>query len=399
LKIIHTADWHIGKTLHRLDLAEDHKIFFDWLASYVIQTNADVLLLSGDVFDSAIPTNEAQKLFCYALTQLQRTGIQIVVTGGNHDSITRLHSIEDLLRLVGIEIIGGVPERFDDQIVPLKNRKGELKAICAAVPYLREGDTRQFVSGETQSEKIKAYQNGVLSHFKKLRDRIIDLYPGMPIVAMGHLYMQGSTMSESVREIQIGNAAGLDVTSYMGMFDYFALGHIHIPKRWDKSIRYSGSPIQLDFTESTEPRLVIEVDINEDGLESHGREVPLTRDFVTLTGSWEDIKLGIVNHKTDKPLSPVFNLKINATSDQIPFINDEVNTLKITHEILITKIIVPKTMPTVFRNSGEMMDKVNDLTPLDVFSKKIEGQEFSEVTRDELIELYNHVVMKVNETE
>jgi exonuclease SbcD len=397
LKIIHTADWHIGKVLHNLDLTEDHTLFFDWLTQYISDVSADVLLVSGDVFDHNNPTNEAQKLFCKALTQLQKTGVQIVITGGNHDSISRLESVEDLLRLVGIEIIGGVPDDFDQQIVPLKNRDGVIEVICAAVPYLRDKDTRPFVSGESFEDRIKAYQVGVLDHFTKLKDRIAELYPAYPIVAMGHLYMQGATMTDSVREIQIGNAAGLDVVSYQGLFDYFALGHIHIPLRYGSAIRYSGSPIQLDFTEGLYEKIVIEVDLTSSGVESHGVKVPLSRDYISFKGAWADVKSQLMNFTSDKPLSPVFNIDVAAHNDEKPFIHNEIDELLSMYKILQKKISPINAESKVLHYEKDIINKVKDLSPLDVFCKRLETYSYTEVSNEELLEAYQEILTTVYE--
>jgi DNA repair protein SbcD/Mre11 len=400
LKIIHTADWHIGKILHQLDLKEDHELFFDWLCDYIESTNTDVLLVSGDIFDHSNPTNDAQKLYFKAITKLQKTGVQIVMTGGNHDSITRLNSSEDILRLVGIDIVGGVPENFDDQIIPLKNRNGEVKAICGAVPFLRDKDIKEFVSGESIDDRVKAIRLGILKHYEKLKSRIIELYgEKLPIIAMGHLYMQGPTTSPEEREIQLGNQAGLDVNDYKGMFSYFALGHIHIPYRFGDLIRYSGSPIPLDFSEYIHEKIVIEINIDDTIIKSKSVTVPQFRSYVTVTGDWGLIKEEIFKHESIAKLETVFNLKIGAKVEEMAIIDQEISELKLRYNILHRKFENLSQKNSYFIDTLKIKNEIRDLDPNEVFRKKMESEGVSEDQVEMLQLAHQEILNMVNQAE
>jgi DNA repair protein SbcD/Mre11 len=400
LKIIHTADWHIGKILHQLDIQEDHDLFFDWLKEYIESTNADVLLVSGDIFDHSNPTNEAQKLYFKAITKLQKTGVQIILTGGNHDSITRLNSSEDILRLVGIDIVGGVPENFDEQIIPLKNRHGDIEAICGAVPFLRDKDIKEFVSGESIDDRVKAIRSGIFKHYEKLKNRINDLYgERLPIIAMGHLYMQGPTTSPEEREIQLGNQAGLDVNAYNGMFDYFALGHIHIPYRFGDVIRYSGSPIPLDFSEYIHDKIVIEVNIAEGAIKSKSVIIPKFRSYATLSGDWDTVREEIINFKSEAKLQSVFNLKINSKVEEMAIIDQEISEMKIRYNILQRKFNNLSQKNNYFIDTEKIKNEIRDLDPNEVFRKKMESVGVTDDQVEMLTLAHQEILNMVNQGE
>ncbi|MBL0083123.1 MAG: exonuclease subunit SbcD [Saprospiraceae bacterium] len=124
MKIIHTADWHLGKELHQTTLDEDHRLFIAWLITYIADNQIDVVLISGDIFDHANPSNEARKMYFGFLTQMAAQKVQVVITGGNHDSITMLESGRDLLGLLNVHVGAGMPEDKENPSYPYKTKKG-----------------------------------------------------------------------------------------------------------------------------------------------------------------------------------------------------------------------------------------------------------------------------------
>ena len=148
LKIIHTADWHLGQTFFGYDREEEHDAFLSWLVEALVEHEADVLLVSGDVFDVANPSASAQRRFYGFLREANRRNphLQIVITAGNHDSAARLESPLPLLEELNTSIVGVVRRTaegvidFDALTIPLYNKEGRREAWCLAVPYLRQGD-------------------------------------------------------------------------------------------------------------------------------------------------------------------------------------------------------------------------------------------------------------------
>ena len=136
MKIVHTADWHIGKKLHKQDLAEDFELFINWLCLRIEDQKIDVLLISGDVFDLANPSNEAKSLYYQSLLKLKNLGLQIIITGGNHDSPAMLNAPKSILAELNVQVFGNLPEKIEDVLVPIYNAKKEVELVVAALPFL-----------------------------------------------------------------------------------------------------------------------------------------------------------------------------------------------------------------------------------------------------------------------
>ena len=399
MKILHTADWHLGKILHQFDLEQDHRLFIDWLIDFIKSESIDVLLISGDVFDQSNPSNEARKLFYTTLSMLFNLKIKVVVTGGNHDSINMLNAAKDLLEVLNVTMLGGVPEKFEDQIIELKDADGEIKVVCAAVPFLRDKDIKSFVSGENYNDRIKAIKDGIVNHYIKLNEILIEKYNGKyPVLAMGHLYMQGATLPEGEKEIQLGNAAGVESTSFEDMFDYFALGHIHVPLRYGANVRYSGSPIPLSFSEKNDEKIVIVVEEKDGVLNNKSYSIPKFREVIFIQGNWEEIKIKIQNYRNEKPLLPIYELMIEAKSGEIYQIENDCNELKSSGYNIVKKRYVTQYEESELSSLlNSEVKSISELNPREVFEKKLEGKGYEVEDLSVIHQAYEEVLTELNE--
>jgi exonuclease SbcD len=147
IRILHTADWHLGQSFFGYDRTDEHLHFLDWLCDTIRQHEVDVLIIAGDVFDVSNPSAASQRMFYRFVSRVttENPALQLVVVAGNHDSAARLEAPLPLLQEMRTEIKGVVPKRegkplYDDLIVELKNARGEVEALCLAVPFLRQGD-------------------------------------------------------------------------------------------------------------------------------------------------------------------------------------------------------------------------------------------------------------------
>lgn len=270
LKIIHTADWHIGQYFFGYNRKEEHTFFFNWLKKILKEQQADVLLVAGDVFDSPNPSAESQKIYYRFLREVtnENPNLQIVITAGNHDSAARLEAPNPLLEEMNIHIRGVVRKNLEGEIdyqnlfVPL-NPKDKTEAWCMAVPYLRQGD---YPTTESYAKGIKEMYDLLYNEIQKLKDT------NTPIIVMGHLQATGSEVSENDRSERtiIG---GLECVS-PEIFDkkdilYTALGHLHKAQRVSglENVRYSGSPLPMSFAEKNYKQGVNLIEINGDKLE------------------------------------------------------------------------------------------------------------------------------------
>lgn len=270
MKIIHTADWHIGQTFFGYDRTEEHQFFLEWLTVQITERQIDALLISGDVFDVANPSAQAQRQFYHFLRQvtMQNPGLQIVIIAGNHDSATRLETPVPLLEEMNTHIRGIVRKTAsgeidtDELIIELFDRKGKRQAWCMAVPYLRQGD---YPATESENDP---YQAGVKALYDLLLQRIEERrQTGEAVIAMGHLQLAGSRLSEddSSERLIIGGLEGIPSQIFSSDLTYCALGHIHREQQVGhrKEIRYAGSPLPMSFAEEHYHHGVIILEIND----------------------------------------------------------------------------------------------------------------------------------------
>ena len=312
LKILHTADWHIGKKLYDYSLVEDHKLFFNDLIAIITENKIDYLLISGDVFDLSHPSHESLELYYLFITQLIPTGCRLIITGGNHDSPGVLNAPKDILNLLHVKVVGCATENPGDELIPLLNGKNEIVAVTAAVPYLRDRDIRVFSESVSTDQRIEAIRNGIQKHYQKLSDLCASEFPGIPAIAMGHLYAQNSALSDSEREIQIGNLAGINEKTFPDNFQYVALGHIHKPQKVGETsrIRYSGSPFALSFSEKNYRHQVILLEVNNGEITQKEIFLPKHRSLMMLEGTLEEIHEILSNFKNDYDLTALLEIRI-----------------------------------------------------------------------------------------
>jgi exonuclease SbcD len=267
LRIIHTADWHLGQWFHNFDRDYEHRCFFDWLLGILAERRPDALLVSGDVFDSINPSALAQRRLYEFLGRARAVlpTLQILLTAGNHDAAARLEAPAGLLESLNITVIGTVDRDGSGQIlegkflVPLKDSTGTVRAVALAVPFLRPSDVPHV---ENASD---CYLEGIRELYRRLTELAVAIrdrdYPGAALIGLGHCHMQdGAESLDSERRLIIGGAEALRRDTFPPELVYVALGHLHKPQSLDGGrIRYSGSPIPLSFSERDYKHGVLEV--------------------------------------------------------------------------------------------------------------------------------------------
>ena len=253
MRILHTADWHLGARLVERDRLPEHAAFIDWLIETLRSEKIDALLVSGDVFDAANPPQDAVALYFDFLKRLaDLKTVKAVITGGNHDSASHLNAPRELLKRFDVHVFGHAGE---NNIVDLGG------AVVAAVPFLRERDLRQATAGETITAVHEQVRTAIRAHYAAQLAACRDLAQGRPVISMGHLTVLGASTSDSERDIHIGNLGAVGADLFSG-FDYTALGHLHRPQKVAsiEAIRYSGSPIALSFSEAADAKSVVIID-------------------------------------------------------------------------------------------------------------------------------------------
>ena len=255
MRLIHTADWHLGQMLHGFPREAEHAAFLEWLLDRIAEYRADALVVAGDVFDGQNPPVSALTQFYRFLARARARfpGLSVVVVAGNHDSGTRLEAPSPLLAELGVQVVGGVartggaldPSRL---VVPLRAADGTVAARCVAMPYLRAADLPPVAE-----EGLDPLVEGVRRLYAEAEAAgRAHLRPGEALVLTGHCYMSGGALSElSERKVLGGNLHALPVDIFPGDAAYVALGHLHRAQAVGgrEGVRYSGSPIPLALDE------------------------------------------------------------------------------------------------------------------------------------------------------
>ncbi|WP_225986437.1 exonuclease SbcCD subunit D C-terminal domain-containing protein [Rufibacter sp. LB8] len=294
IRVLHTADWHLGQRLAGHERTEEHRAFLTWLCQTICDQKIDLLVIAGDIFDTGFPSNTALKLYYDFLREVKDTCCQeVVVIGGNHDSVSTLNAPAEFLRHYKVHVVGGAPENAADQVLLISSALGEPQLVVCAVPFLRDKDVRLSVPGETSEEREARLKQGICDHYSQFSPLVDDYKKqGIPVLATGHLFAAGSSASDSEKEIHVGNLGQITGDQFPTCFDYVALGHLHRPQVVNKlpHIRYSGSPIPLSFSENTDRKQVVVLEFADGKLASiQDLPVPCWRKLVRFKGTLDEI--------------------------------------------------------------------------------------------------------------
>ncbi|MFO7938764.1 MAG: exonuclease SbcCD subunit D C-terminal domain-containing protein [Bacteroidales bacterium] len=400
MRILHTADWHIGKRLYREDLHADHTLFFQWLTDYIAQHQVDVLLLSGDVFDLANPSADARKQYYEALVAFSKLNCRILITGGNHDSPAVLNAPRVLLQAMEISVIGGMPEDPRELIFPVKDEAGDVACVVAAVPYLRDADLRQ--AGAGIDDRLEQVREGISQVFQQAAATCIQLYPDVPAVAMGHLFAHGASTSDSEREVQVGNLAGFEAQYFPRYFSYIALGHIHKPQMvaGSTTLRYSGSPLPLSFSEREDPKQLVQIDIHNQQVQVTSVPVPAFRKLWRIQGSLAELKKHLNEApEPDNPLPTLVELLMEEEQynpDKVVLLEDFIEQFDHPQIKIIKHRVAFKNR---LQGAHQLYDstRIDELTPADVFSRRLEQEEIAPEQKQALQHAFAAIVEQIEQ--
>ena len=298
MRLLHTADWHLGQRFHDQRRGEDEEYALRGVLDLCREHEIDAVLIAGDVFDTANPGAEEQRRYYRFLFDLVHdVGVgTVVVTGGNHDSALRLDGPKDLLADLGIQVVGRWPRDAPPEhcLLEIKDRQGELRAVCAAVPYLRDGDLRLPPVGETAPQIHARYAYALEERYRQIQDAAEDAYPDLPLITMGHCYVDDGLVGGGERPVQVGNLAKVRASVLAEGAVYLALGHLHRPQRLggQDHWRYSGSLLPTGFDEVERRREAVRFDLDDRGRLSSVQPLPLPvyREYRRLLGSPEELR-------------------------------------------------------------------------------------------------------------
>ena len=169
MRVLHTSDWHIGRTLYGRQRYEEFEAFLDWLAVLVEEENIDVLLVAGDVFDNSTPGNHAQELYYRFLCRVAASSNRhVVVTAGNHDSPSFLNAPRELLKFLNVHVVGCASDPPADELIVINGPDREPRLIVCAIPYLRDREIRTAEAGESVEDKERKIIEGIRAHYRRV---------------------------------------------------------------------------------------------------------------------------------------------------------------------------------------------------------------------------------------
>jgi len=282
MRILHTADWHIGQTLNGWNRDHEHRAFLSTLCDVIKAERVDVLLVAGDVFDGINPSGEAQRLLYTAIAGFLQANprLQIVLTAGNHDPAQRLEAPEAVLNALGVHVLGTLRQGasgvdMDRHLIPLNDSNGVPEAYVLAVPFLRQADLPGLQLGAEGGAEPAVTAAARALHLA-MTDAAMARAGGLPILAMGHLTCAGGLESEGAeRRILIGGEHAVPPDIFPPALSYVALGHLHRPQSLDGGrVRYSGSPFPLSAAEIAYDHGVTLLDLDHSFAPRH---IPLPR--------------------------------------------------------------------------------------------------------------------------
>lgn len=402
MRLLHTADWHIGQYFFGYDRKEEHKFFFEWLKKTIREYNADALLVSGDVFDSPNPSAESQKIYFRFLREvsLGNPNLQIIITAGNHDSAARLEAPGPLLEDMNIRIKGIIRKNEDGLIdyqnlfVPL-SKDNQINGWCIAVPYLRQGD---YPNAESYSKGVKKMYDNLYNELLKVKE------PHVPIIVMGHLQATGSEVSENDRSERtiIG---GLECIS-PEVFDrkdivYTALGHLHKAQRVSgrENVRYSGSPLPMSFAEKNYKQGINLIEIEKDELKQISRidfEPPVKLISLPKTPKPLDEVLSEISQLPNGEVhsdSPYLELKVLITEPE-PSMRNQIEEALKGKSVRLTSA-VPYKLKHNKENKAITYEELRTINPMEM-AEDVFLSRFGNEMPDSMKSLLQNVIEEVN---
>ena len=420
LTVLHTSDWHLGRSLYGRRRYDEFEAFLSWLAETIRQRQVDVLLVSGDIFDTTTPSNKAQELYYRFLCEAAASSCRhVVITAGNHDSPSFLEAPKTLLKVMNVHVIGSISDQTDDEVLVLHDSVGEPELIVCAVPYLRDRDIRLAEAGESLEDKERKLVSGIREHYAQVTALALEKRynlqasrnqhnednqhlltneasastEDLPIICMGHLFTAGGKTAEGdgVRELYVGSLAHVTADIFSENFAYVALGHLHIAQKiaGKNHMRYCGSPLPMGFGEASQQKSVCEIKILSEMTDICQIQVPVFQKLVQIRGDLTFILIKIQTLSQSR--EPIW---LEIIYDGVEVVTDLREKLEAAIEGQAIEILRIKNNRLAERalEPGCHDEKLDDLTPADVFQRCLDAHQISPKQRPLLMQAYNETV-------
>ena len=403
IRILHTSDWHLGQHFMGKTRQAEHQAFCAWLIEQVQTHAVDALLIAGDIFDTGAPPSYAREQYNRFIVELRATGCELVVLGGNHDSVAMLGESKTLLAQLGTRVIPGVCEPIDEQLLALHRRDGSVGALLCGIPFIRPRDVLLSQAGQSAQDKQQSLQQAIQQHYQRLyalaETRRAELGGEVPIIATGHLTTVGASASDSVREIYVGSLEAFP-TSAFPPAAYIALGHIHRPQKVGglEHIRYCGSPIALSFDEAKQQKEVLLVELDSSGLRQITvLPVPRFQPLLSLRGSLKELEVAIQEAaKQGSAEQPVWLEVLVGTDDYLSDLQLRIAAL--CEGLPVEVLRIRRERGTASASlQGRAKETLDELSVEEVFAQRLSSETLADDEQKPLLQLYQQVVSELRE--
>jgi DNA repair protein SbcD/Mre11 len=405
MRILHTSDWHLGQYFLGHSRQAEHQKLIAWLVEQTRLHAVDSVLIAGDIFDTGAPPSYARELYYTLILALRDAGVGLTLLAGNHDSVAVLEESRNLLTALNTVVIPSIRDDPNEQVRVLNTREGKPGAIVCAIPFIRPRDVLQSIAGQSARDKQQSLQDAIHAHYQALfalaEEKRVELGAHLPIIATGHLTTVGASASESVREIYVGALEAFPTAAFPAA-DYIALGHIHRPQKVGgfEHIRYSGSPIALSFDEARQQKEMLLVDVSSDGLEGVTvLEVPCFQPLLSVRGSLKELEPAITKAASQVAEGGTVWLEIVVCADDyLSDLNARIQT--ITENLPVEVLRIRRERSSAMNAlQSQAKETLNELTPDDVFARRLQSETIDEETRLQLLTMYREVVAEIGEAD
>lgn len=379
MRILHSADWHIGQTLNGWARDAEHEVWFDRLADTIEDEKVDVLLVAGDIYDVINPSGASQRLLYETLKRLKdrRPNLVTIITSGNHDPIGRLDAPKTILEILDVHVVANLRRQEGEidhaaHMIPLPDDSGKVQAWVCAIPFLRAAD----LPGLSFSQET-GRGSPIVDAARRLHARFAEVAEetagGLPVIAMGHLHCQGGSESEGAeRHILIGNEHALPTDVFPESFSYVALGHLHRPQsHGDGRVRYSGSCFPLSAAEAGYDHGATLIELENGSLQMRHVSIPrpsaMLRFPLQGTMSFPEFEEALAAAELDpsvpKDLQPFVYVNLEATGPAAVLLTDAERLLA-SHPVRIAGIRVRKSSE---QGEAPRLTSLTETTPEQLF--------------------------------
>jgi DNA repair protein SbcD/Mre11 len=276
VRILHTSDWHVGRTIHRRQRLDEARAVLDEIVGIAKAEEVDLALICGDTFETFAPSAEAERIVYETLLALSRAEIPVLLLAGNHDYARRLLAVEALLDAVNVHVVAEVRRPTAGGVIELPARRGDQIAQIAVLPWVPE---RSLFGAEEMMGLQENPNQAYAEHIPKLLAALCANFdPGKVNLLAAHLFVAGSRAGGGERELTMGEIFAITAAALPITPQYIALGHVHRPQSPPGApvpSRYAGSPLQMDFGEAAQQKSVAIVDVDP-GRPARIREIPLS---------------------------------------------------------------------------------------------------------------------------